>query len=398
MYTNYISPSGPVMRKKPFRTLSIRFNRHEWAGSFGDIGTDLPLLVGIVLATGMNATRIFIIFGIIQVIIGFYYHLPMPMQPLKAVAVIIITQHVPEGVIYGGGIMIGLIMFLLALTGLVDKLAQFIPQCVVRGIQLGLGLSLAKLAINSYIPTLGPTGYLLAFSGLVTVLGLWGSDRLPPGLFVIFMGVVYALFRQEPVAIPPLELHFAFPKAIDMWTGLILLAIPQLPLSLSNSVIATKQTIDDLFPKARVSFRRIGFTYSVANFASSLLGGVPLCHGCGGLAGHYALGARTGGSVIIYGSLYIAAGLIGGVLFAKVIYNFPLPLLGVILLCEAAALCSLVHDQFSDTLALSITLIVGGMVVCLPYGYLIGLCLGTILFRFAKMLVLPRKGVEKANE
>jgi len=365
----------------------IRFDRHELAGSFGDIGTDLPLIVGIILASGMNASRAFILFGLVQIMTGYLYRLPMPMQPLKAMAVIIITQHLTEGVIYGGGFAIGLIMLALALSGSLDKLATLIPRPVIRGIQLGLGLSLAALAVNSYIPTLGEIGYLFAFAGLIVMIALWGNDLLPPGLIVIAIGVLWALLSEaNPLKIASLPhggIRFSLPTASEIWAGLILLALPQLPLSLSNSVIATKQTVSDLFPTRPVSFRKIGLTYSLANIFTALFGGVPVCHGCGGLAGHYAFGARTGGSVIIYGSFYVLSGLMGGTVLARIIHNFPLPLLGVILLCEAAALLSLIHDQLPSRINLSITLSVGAAVLCLPYGYLIGIILGTALYHLA---------------
>lgn len=361
----------------------IQFNRQELAGSFGDIGTDLPLIVGIILASGMNASRAFILFGLMQILTGFIYRLPMPMQPLKAMAVIIISQHLPEAVIYGGGLAIGVTMLAFTLTGGLDWLASLIPKPVIRGIQLGLGLSLAALAVNSYIPSMGPTGHLMAFTGLIFMITLWGNERIPPGLIVIVIGVFFTFLSLEVnthvTQSRPLDV-FPTPFQIDLWAGFFLLALPQLPLSISNSVIATGQTIADLFPSKPVSFRKIGMTYSLANILSSLMGGIPVCHGCGGLAGHYAFGGRTGGSVIIYGSLYILIGFMGGFILDKFIHNFPLPLLGVILLCEASTLCCLIHDQMESNLNFGITVLVGTVVLCLPYGYLIGITIGTFLY------------------
>ena len=50
--------------------MRVRFDRNELAGSFGDIGTDLPLIVGIVLATGLDAAGVFIVFGLLQIATG----------------------------------------------------------------------------------------------------------------------------------------------------------------------------------------------------------------------------------------------------------------------------------------------------------------------------------------
>jgi MFS superfamily sulfate permease-like transporter len=286
----------------------LRFDRNEWAGSFGDIGTDLPLIIGILLVTGADSASVFIVFGLMQILTGLVYGLPMPMQPLKAMAVLVITQELSAGVLYGAGLAIGVIMLALSLSGALGWITARIPRCVVRGIQFGLGLSLCSLALKTYLPADGRGGYALAAAGFVIVLLLRQSRRFPAALFVMGLGAVYALAFKVDAGTVAAGIGLAFPKVqLPEWnqvlTGLLVLALPQLPLSLSNSVIATHQTVRDLFPDRAVSVRRIGATYGLANVVNALLGGIPTCHGCGGLAGHYAFGARTGGSVVIYGTL-----------------------------------------------------------------------------------------------
>ncbi|MBE7560935.1 transporter [bacterium] len=363
----------------------IRFDRNELAGSFGDIGTDLPLIVGIILATGLDAGGVFIVFGLLQIATGLLYGLPMPMQPLKAMAVLVITQKIAGGVLLGAGVAIGAVMLLLTLSGALRLLVQWIPRAVVRGVQFGLGLSLATLALKNYIPAMGATGYALAAAGLFIMLALWGGRRFPPGLLVIGLGVVYALATDLRlggiadgfgISLPKLQL----PQLTDILTGFVVLALPQIPLSLSNSVIATEQTIHDLFPERRVGATRIGLTYSLVNLIAPVFGGVPACHGCGGLAGHYAFGARTGGSVVIYGAFYLVVGmfLAGGL--SEVIKAFPQPILGVVLLFEALTLLLLVRDQASAPRNLSIALLVGVVAASVPQGFVVGLLLGTLVY------------------
>jgi MFS superfamily sulfate permease-like transporter len=138
-----------------------------------------------------------------------------------------------------------------------------------------------------------------------------------------------------------------------------------------------------LFPDRRVSVRKIGLTYSIMNLVQPFLSGIPTCHGSGGLAGHYAFGARTGGSVIIYGSMYLAVGLFLSKGFNQVMQIFPLPILGVILLFEALALMSLARDitrSKPDMLvALVVALPAALTTVGLPDGFLIGLVAGLAL-------------------
>src|SRR3954468_6218638 len=120
------------------RSGGIRFDRNELAGAFGDMGTDVPLLVGVALAAHLDGTSVLVMFGLMQVLTGLAYRMPMPVQPLKAMAAIVIAQHPPAGVLYGAGLAIGVTMMLLAVTGVLGWLARVVPKCVVRGVQFGL--------------------------------------------------------------------------------------------------------------------------------------------------------------------------------------------------------------------------------------------------------------------
>lgn len=371
----------------------IRFDRNEWAGSFGDIGTDLPLLIGMILAARLDPASVFIMFGVMQVATGVVYGLPMPMQPLKAMAVIVIARELSGEVLYGGGLAIGLAMLALTLTGGLAALARFIPLCVVRGLQFGLGLSLASLALRNYVPALGAEGYALAAGGFVLMVALWGNRRLPAGLLVIALGLLYALAFKFDAAVVADGLSLALPRVNvpsleAVLTGAVVLALPQIPLSLGNSVIATRQTIEDLFPQRRVSIGRIGLTYSIANLIVPFFSGVPVCHGCGGLAGHYALGARTGGSVVIYGCLYLAVGLFFSRVSGEVLAVFPQPILGVVLLFEALVLLRFIADQAGSKANLTLALLVALMAFGLPQGYVIGLVAGTAIYYVSRRIPL----------
>jgi hypothetical protein len=130
---------------------NVRFDRNELAGSFGDIGTDLPLIIGMIGVSGIDSASTFIVYGFLQVLSGLYYGVPMAVQPLKAVATIVIAQHLTGDVIYGGGLAIGLIMLFMTITGLVRKLSKIVAKPIVRGVQFGLGLTLANVALKDYV-------------------------------------------------------------------------------------------------------------------------------------------------------------------------------------------------------------------------------------------------------
>ncbi len=363
----------------------VRFDRNELSGAFGDMGTDFPLVTGMILAAGLNPAGVLTLFGGMQILTGLFYGIPMPAQPLKAMAVLVIANKATGPQLFGAGLAIGAIMLVLAATGLLTVLANAVPKAVVRGIQFGLGLQLASLALHEYIPSEGKIGYVLAAVAALITLLLLGNRRFPPAPFVLALGFVFALaFRVHPAALlagvkfvpPPVNV----PTRNDIWVGLYVLAIPQLALSFGNSILASRQVAQDLFPERPISIRKIGLTYGLMNLINPFFGGVPTCHGSGGIAGHYTFGGRTGGSVVIYGLFYLTLGLFFSVAFQQVIPLFPKPVLGTMLLFEALALLLLCRDMAASTPDLGLVLIVGLCALALPYGYVVGLALGVVLY------------------
>lgn len=369
---------------------SIRFDRNELAGAFGDIGTDLPLIVGIILAAKLDSASALILFGLMQVLTALRYRMPMPVQPLKAMAALVIAQKIGGDMLFGAGLAIGVLMLFLSLSGLIDWLARVVPKVVVRGIQFGLGLQLASIALKDYVQSDGAPGYVLAGIGFCLLVAFMGNRRFPASLFVIALGVVYACFFKlsAPALYHGIGLrlpHVHVPQWGDILQGFILLALPQIPLSLGNSVLATRQIAEDLFPDRRLTVRAISFTYSLMNLINPFFGGIPTCHGSGGMAGHYAFGGRTGGSVILYGALFLTLGLFFSGAFAQIVLVFPLPVLGVLLLFEGLAMMLLVRDQVTSPVDLPIALVVGLMAFGLPYGYIIALVTGTLLAHVVRL-------------
>ncbi len=359
----------------------IRFDRHELAGAFGDVGTDLPLLVGLIATCGLDAASVCGVFGILQIVMGVLYGIPMPVQPLKAMAAIMLTQRFAPGVLAGGGLVLGAVMLLLTLTGLLERLAAAVPRSVVRGIQLGLGISLATLSLKEYLPREGLVGYGLGLASLVGLLALRGQRRIPGPLVVLGMAVLYALATRVSLAEVAQSVGFRLPtprvpSGAEIALGAVALALPQFPLSLGNSVLATSQTSRDLFPDRAVTVRQIGLTYAAMNLVAPLLGGVPVCHGCGGMVGFHGFGARTGGAPVLYGLFWLTLGLFFAPGFRTVVGVFPMPILGVVLLLEALGLMALSRDVFDDPNDRLVCLLVAVACAALPYGYAVGMVLG----------------------
>ena len=368
---------------------SIRFNRHEFSGAFGDLGTDLPLIVGMILAVKLDSASVLILFGLMQVMTALIYRMPMPVQPLKAMAALVITQKIAGNTLYGAGLAIGVVMLLLTVTGLVAWLVRIIPKPVIRGIQFGLGLQLATIALRDYVRSDGASGYWLAGAGFAVTVLLIGRKQYPSAVILVLLGAVYAFALKMDSGTITRAAGFRLPQLHvpgwgDILTGFVVLALPQIPLSLANSILATRQIAEDLFPERQITARRISFTYSLMNLINPFFGGVPTCHGAGGMAGHYAFGGRTGGSVIIYGSMYLVLGLFLSAGFDKVIGIFPMPILGVLLTFEGLTLMGLIRDITQDRGSFLIAVLVGVIAGTLPYGYLVGMVVGAALVALAR--------------
>lgn len=342
-----------------------------------------------ILASGLHSSSVLVMFGVMQVMTAIAYGMPMPVQPLKAVAVLVITQKIQPDALYGGGVAIGLVMLGLTLTGGTDWLARVVPKAVVRGLQLGLGIQLSLLALRDYVQSDGMRGFFVAAIAFFLIISLLGNRRFPPAIPVIGLGVLYAIVFKLSTAdfVDAAGFTLPAPRSVSpdaIVAGFALLALPQIPLSLGNSILATRQIAQDLFPERRIGVRKLSLSYSAMNLINPLFGGVPTCHGSGGLVGHYTFGARTGGSIIIYGSVFLLFGIFFANGFEKVVQVFPLPILGVLLFFEGAALMAMIRDQSADREALFIVIITGLIAAGIPYGYAAGLVIGTLLARLGR--------------
>ena len=92
---------------------------------------------------------------------------------------------------------------------------------------------------------------------------------------------------------------------------------------------------------------------AVANFLSSSIGGMPLCHGAGGLAAHYRFGARTAGSNLMIGAIFSAVAILLGRHCLAIVYLIPLSVLGVLLLFSGSQLALTVLDLKEIKICLS---------------------------------------------
>ena len=312
----------------------------EVSGALGDLGTLLPLTLGILAVGGHAPTPVLLGFAAFYVATALVYRLPIPVQPMKAVAAVILTAGIPVAGVAASGLMIGAVLLLLGATGWIDRVARSVPRSVLAGLQLGLGLALGLFAVRliGHAPATG-----LAILGLL--IGLRFAPRLPAAIIALAAAILlgWAIgdpglgFVGDPVegfALP------AWPGAAELATSFTVLTLPQLSLTLSNAVLLTALLAGDYFGTRaeHVTPARLSVTSGLANLLLVPFGALPMCHGAGGLAAHYRFGARSGTAPLLLGLALAALALAPGRIAVDLLSAVPVAGLGALLLVAAAEL------------------------------------------------------------
>lgn len=336
----------------PAGLAEFRLDRREIAGALGDLGTLVPLSILLITVNGLNPSVVFGVAGLAYVLAGSYYRIPMAVQPLKSFSSLAIALGLGASVIGAGAAVMGAALLLLGLTGAADWIARVIPKPLVRGIQLGVGVILIRVGAAFSIdpvPTLPAWAApaMAAGTGILILLFV-ENKRLPAGVLAVVAGLAAGLiiFGIPSIAFGPVIPAIRMPTGADLWSASILLVLPQLPLTLTNSVTATHDVARLYFGEGarRVTGRALTTGLGVANLAAGLAGGMPICHGSGGLTAHHRFGARTGGSVILVGSLLLLLALAFGPAIAGFCRTIPRPVLGAMMVYVGAAHALLVRD------------------------------------------------------
>lgn len=324
-----------------------RFDRMEWAGAFGDLGTLIPFVVAYIGMVGMDPFGILFAFGIALIVCGAYYRTPMPVQPMKAAGAVAATQAaqtavITPGVVVGASLATGAVWLLLGLTGTARRVATFVPRYVVVGIVLGLGMAFMLEGVKMMAG-----GWLIAVIGLVGTLLLLTNRSMPAMFLLLLFGAVCGVVA-EPALIGKIgeaTIQFRAPSFAlsdltwkDFVLGLVFLALPQFPLTLGNAIIATAEENNRLFPDRATDENRLSTSTGILNVFSASVGGIPMCHGAGGMAGHVAFGARTGGATVILGVILLLLALFLSGSVQTLFSVLPKAILGVILFLTGAQL------------------------------------------------------------
>lgn len=316
------------------------FTLREMNGALGDIGTLLPLMLGTIVVVGLAPAPILLGFAVFYFASAFYYRLPIPVQPMKAITAALLTLGIsPEG-LAASGIIIGVTLLILGWTGWIDRLSRLVPQSVLAGLQLGLGLALAYMSFD-----LMASAPLIAMVTLGLLLGLLLMPRYPATLIALTAATLLAQAFDVPrldvgTLSPVLASVPSLPSLADIERALSVFVLPQLSLTFTNAVLLTALLASDYFGdrSAHVTPARLSISSGLANLFLTPLGALPMCHGAGGLAAHYRFGARSGAAPLMIGMALVVFALLPNGLGLTILAAIPMAGLGALLFVTAGQL------------------------------------------------------------
>lgn len=325
----------------------------EISGSLGDLGTFLPIVIAETVGHQISLSTTLIFSGVFNILTGLLFGIPLPVQPMKAIAAVAISKPLTAEQTAAAGIFVAGCIFFLSVTGILARFTALVPIPVVKGIQVGAGLSLVISAGSktaSHLSWTGPSwndNYLWMIVAFVAMLAINEAPRAPYALVVFALGLVFAAVELNAAyggRSPGLRLWHPYtqvPGGSDWKIGIFEAGIGQLPLTTLNSIIAVTHLSADLLPEVPTpSITAIGLSVAGMNLFGCWFGAMPVCHGSGGLAAQYRFGARSGASIIFLGLFKLLVGLIFGESLVDLLKRFPSALLAVMIIAAGLELTS----------------------------------------------------------
>lgn len=304
----------------------------EGSAAFADLGTFLPLALGLIVIAGVDPIGLLYGFGLFALMTALIYRRPIPIQPMKATAAMGVAGLIGPDVLIATGILLGLTLIILSQTDLTQRFKRLIPRTVLLGMRSALAITLIANAFALQAISLPTTVLLLAalialqftslsaFSCILILIGGYLLLGDTTGITTEFAGVNLPQFMIPDVA--------AFSSALEV------AFLPQLALTLTNALILTAVIAQDYFPEDAkpVTEKRLALSSGLANLLFAPLGAIPMCHGAGGLPAHHAMGSRTGWSIAIFGSTCIVLAALLGTQVTQLIVSIPVEIIAVLVL------------------------------------------------------------------
>jgi len=382
--------------------LKNKFGLSEWSGAVGDLGTLLPLAFALVIFNHFPPQRLFFLWGLAYIITGWYYRVPVAIQPLKAMSVIAIASEFTVMQLASTSFFYGVLLIILSLTGAIRWLEKAFSPALIRGVQVGIGLILLHKALDLVLEhgiyihqdsgsIIINIIFLVLAVVLLSIFQLW--KQKPAGLILILLGVAYTLASgNTEIATEPSRsvVHPQLPDFTFLVSAFIYLIIPQLPLTLGNAVYAADDACHIFWKEQakRVSPTRLSLSIGTSDAIIGFLGGFPICHGAGGIAAHAKFGGKTGGATIIIGGSLVLFSLIKPL--SGFLFYIPVPILGALLVITSFGMLILIrrlhhYTEFITALVVGlISYFTRNLFIALVAGFVLEFLLNSIIKKQSK--------------
>lgn len=382
-------PAGTAVAAHAARTDAPSWSWwREASGSVADVGVLVPIAVALIVSNGLSPTAVLLPAGLAYLAVAALYRLPVAVQPLKAFGAIAIAVGAGADVIAAGALLMGAVFVLLGATGWLDRVARAFPRPLVRGVQLAVALTFARIAWGlvvdapaAFVRQPGPTVAVVLAVAVAVVLLRWPALAL----VVVGTGLAVAVVLGAPgAAAGPSALSIPTPDGEALATAAVLLVLPQLPLTFANSCLAPADAAREYFGARadRVTPSRLALSLGAANLLAGGIGGMPVCHGAGGLSAHHAAGARTWRAPVLIGGTLVVVALAAGRGLGAVLTAFPLPVLAALLAVAAVAHARLLRDvRGAGAWAVVLVVALLGFLVNLALGMLVGIAVHLVVRR-----------------
>lgn len=398
------------MLKGEFVNPDYQFNRQEFSGSLGDLGTILPLALGMIMVNGLSAKGVFFSVGLFYILTGLYFKITVPVQPMKVIGAYSIATMMTAEQVLASSFLMAIILLIIGLTGAINLIGKYAPKSVIRGVQLSTGMLLMAQGVKMMVgtsklqllhklsePYLGieslgpvPIGVVIGIAGMIITFLLLENKKMPAGLVIVATGLLIGLIfgnKQELMQVSPgfhlpSWMPFGMPVKTDIFFALIALVLPQLPMTMGNAVIANKDLATTYFGKksSKMTYKSLCLSMAVGNVISFFTGGMPMCHGAGGLSAHYRFGARTAGSNLMIGFLLIGLVIVLGDGILSVLSLIPLSILGVLLVFAGSQLAMTILDvKEQKQMFVVVSILAVTLAINLTAGFAVGLVLANLL-------------------
>ena len=344
------------------RDFKIRFSRGEFTGALGDSVTVLPVVVAVAALTDLSLPRLLVGFAAFQVVWGLHYGLPVSVEPMKALAALVIAGGLGSDELAVAGLLAGATLLLIGVTDTLARVETYIGRPVVRGVQLAVGLVLLETGVQLSLD--GPA-YALAALAVAGVSVAIGRRRVSALLVLgLGVGIAVATVGLPSPTVPTFEV--ALPTAAGLTANTAGATAAQLAMTVGNAAIATSLLLTDYYD-ADVSADDLATSMGVMNLVAAPFGAIPMCHGSGGVAGKYAFGARTAGSNLLLAGVFAVAAVVG----VGIVAAFPMPVLGVLLGVVAVELCRTGLDTTDLPVAVGVGVL--GLMTNIGVAFLVGI-------------------------